>query len=67
MPENGMESRRSPIRSEWHIVPVLGKLDVYKLLVVFHSRTVVAAAAIGYPCGLETLAELYWETPLFNR
>tara|TARA_Y100000815_G_scaffold247423_1_gene247820 strand:- start:85 stop:231 length:147 start_codon:yes stop_codon:yes gene_type:complete len=48
-------------------VPVLGKLDVYKLLVVFHSRTVVAAAAIGYPCGLETLAGLYWETPLFNR
>ncbi len=62
-----MESRRSPIRSEWHIVLGLGKPPMFKVLVVFHSRTVVAAAAIGYPCGLETLAELYWETPLFNR
>gem|GEM_PF-4283003 len=40
---------------------------MFKILMVFHSRAVVAAVAIGYPCGLETLAEHYWETLLFNR
>jgi len=40
---------------------------MFNVLSILNGRKVVAAAVIGYPCGLETPAEFYWETSLFNR